>query len=277
MRPPCVTRPGMRNASHAAKTPGHHHYRQGAVKVRRHSPGLGPRVRVRPWAFDERVVHLALADQAIVPHPEELEQWVETLIDTRPRLSTIRTGALFPAAAARFVDAGFVTVDTLALLRVELAGRTVVAPPATSRLLGRRHHDASLVDRAAFGDNWANDARDLADIRHATPSHRARGRFVRRGAGEPGKRRRLVGFAISGAAGGQGYLQRLAVVPEHQREGHGRALALDALAWMRRRRLSHGVVNTAVTNAPALNLYESLGFRRLAEELLVMQLDITTR
>ena len=97
---------------------------------------------------------------------------------------------------------------------------------------------------------------------------------MRRAPGEPGKRRRLVGFAISGAAGGQGYLQRLAVLPEHQREGHGRALALDALAWMRRRRLSHGVVNTAVTNAPALSLYESLGFRRLPEQLLVMQLDL---
>ena len=100
---------------------------------------------------------------------------------------------------------------------------------------------------------------------------------MRREVGQSGKRRRLVGFAISGAAGGQGYLQRLAVVPEHQREGHGRALALDALAWMRRRRLSHGIVNTAVTNVPALSLYESLGFRRLPEDLLVMQLDVATR
>jgi len=247
------------------------------VKVRRHSPGLGPRVRVRPWAFDERVIHLALADQAIVPHAEELDQWIETLVETRPRLATIRTGALFPAAAARFADAGFVTIDTLALLRVELAGTHHVAPPGTSRLRSRHHHDAALVDRAAFGDNWGNDACDLADIRHATPTHRARARFVRRNPGESGKRRRLVGFAISGAAGGQGYLQRLAVLPEHQREGHGRALAVDALAWMRRRRLSHGVVNTAVTNEPALTLYESLGFRRLPEQLLVMQLHVGAR
>ena len=116
------------------------------MKVRRHSPGLGPRVRVRPWAFDERVVHLALADQAIVPHAEELDQWVETLVETRPRLSTIRTGALFPAAAARFVDAGFVTIDTLALLRVELAGTApslrrrdvAAAQPAPPRRLPRR-------------------------------------------------------------------------------------------------------------------------------------------
>ena len=234
-------------------------------------------MRVRAWAFDERVVHLALADQAIVPHADELERWVDTLVETVPQLSTIRTGALFPAAAARFADAGFVAIDTLALLRVELVGSRVVAPPGTSQLRGRHHHDASLVDRAAFGDNWGNDACDLADIRHATPSHRARARFMRRGADESDKRRRLVGFAISGAASGQGYLQRLAVVPEHQREGHGRALALDALAWMRRRRLSHGVVNTAVTNVPALSLYDSLGFRRLPEQLLVMTLDVTLR
>ena len=210
-------------------------------------------------------------------HAEELDQWIETLVETRPRLATIRTGALFPAAAARFADAGFVTIDTLALLRVELAGTHHVAPPGTARLRSRHHHDAALVDRAAFGDNWGNDAARPRrhPARHADPP--STGPLRAPCPGESGKRRRLVGFAISGAAGGQGYLQRLAVLPEHQREGHGRALAVDALAWMRRRRLSHGVVNTAVTNEPALALYESLGFRRLPEQLLVMQLDVGTR
>ena len=43
---------------------------------------------------------------------------------------------------------------------------------------------------------------------------------------------------------------------------------------MRRRRLGHGLVNTAVDNERALALYESVGFRRLPEQLVVMQLDL---
>jgi ribosomal protein S18 acetylase RimI-like enzyme len=44
---------------------------------------------------------------------------------------------------------------------------------------------------------------------------------------------------------------------------------------MRARRLGHGLVNTAIDNERALALYESVGFRRLADQLVVMQLDIT--
>ena len=68
---------------------------------------------------------------------------------------------------------------------------------------------------------------------------------------------------------------RLAVAPGHQGQGHGRALAIDALVWMRSRRLTQGLVNTAVTNRPALGLYESLGFERLPDRLVVMQFELS--
>ncbi len=141
----------------------------------------------------------------------------------------------------RFGDAGFDVIDTLALLRIDLTGaqRRRVGG-ATSALRARRHRDAAQVDRDAFGDPWGNDADDLAEIRRATPVHRARARFV---AGDR-QRRELAAFAITGAAAGHGYLQRLAVAPRFQGQGHGRALVLDSLAWMRARRLGHGLVNT---------------------------------
>lgn len=237
--------------------------------------GLGTRVRVRPWAFDRDVVQLALADQGIVPTVEEIRGWVATLTARDPGLRAVRTGALFSAAADRFALAGFEVIDTLALLRVDLdeidrrALRRAARAAPTARLLARRHPEAARVDRAAFGDPWGNDTRDLADIRRATPIHRARARFVRAGG-----RRELVAFAITGAASGHGYLQRLAVAPEHQGHGHGRALVLDSLAWMCRRRLGYGLVNTAVDNERALNLYESSGFRRLPDQLVVMELEL---
>jgi ribosomal protein S18 acetylase RimI-like enzyme len=243
------------------------------VKVRRHAvhAGLGSRVRVRPWAFERGAVQLALADQAIVPSVEEIRGWVDTLSAADAALRRVRTGALFADAADRFAAAGFGVIDTLALLRIELVDLDPEEPrrPATSPLRARRHRDAAHVDRDAFGDPWGNDAGDLAEIRRATPTHRARARFTRRNGG-----RELVAFAITGAAAGHGYLQRLAVAPAHQGHGHGRALVLDSLMWMRRRRLSHGLVNTAIENDRALALYESVGFRRLPERLVVMELHL---
>jgi ribosomal protein S18 acetylase RimI-like enzyme len=243
------------------------------VKVRRHpyELGLGPRVRIRPWSFDPNVVQLALADQGVVPSRHEVQRWVEALTTEHPDLRTIRTGALFADAAARFGEVGFGVIDTLALLRIDLDDPARQRGHGkTSALRTRRHAEAARLDRDAFGDPWGNDADDLTEIRRATPVHRARARFDT----GPDHRRELVAFAITGAAAGHGYLQRLAVAPRHQGRGHGRALVDDSLAWMRARRLGHGLVNTAVDNERALSLYESAGFRRLPDQLVVMQLDV---
>ena len=160
-------------------------------------------------------------------------------------------------------------------------GLARLRPPAEDRrdlwrtagLPVRRHDDAATIDRRAFGAPWSNDGDELAEIRSATPRHVARGRYVGRAIGQ----RRLVAFAITGAASGQGYLQRLAVDPDFQHQGHGRALTCDALQWMQRRRLRAALVNTSVDNTPALALYHSVGFTPRAEQLQVMQLDVHSR
>lgn len=234
------------------------------------------RARARWWGTEGAVLQLVLTDQHIVPDPHEVAAWLEAA--RRNGAEMLRTGALYAAAASRFGECGFDVIDTLALLEIDIAqaGQIVAATstddPARTAPLRRRHdHAAADIDRRAFGAPWANDVDDLGDIRHATPIHRARGRF---GAGR-GRARPLLGFAITGAAGGQGYLQRLAVDPEHQHQGHGRALTIDSLHWMRRRRLRRGLVNTAVTNDPALALYTSVGFRPMSEQLVVMQRSLT--
>jgi ribosomal protein S18 acetylase RimI-like enzyme len=71
----------------------------------------------------------------------------------------------------------------------------------------------------------------------------------------------VTGYAVSGLAGRQGYLQRLAVDPTTWGQGQGRALVLDGLHWMRRRGARRAVVNTQVGNDRALALYEALGFQ----------------
>jgi ribosomal-protein-alanine N-acetyltransferase len=76
---------------------------------------------------------------------------------------------------------------------------------------------------------------------------------------------------MSGAAGPNGYLQRIAVQPAAQRAGTGSALVTDAVEWMQSRNLSSVLVNTGVGNAPALALYEKFGFRRLSDHLIIAE------
>ncbi len=230
---------------------------------------------MRSWGDGNGVVQLVLTDQAVVPGAEELDDWLHAATEAGDGVHTVRTGALFPDAAACFGGAGFTVVDSLALLELTFGAATATpgATPVTARtgsLPARRHQEAATIDRRAFGSSWAHDGDDLAEIRTATPHHVARGRYL----GGRFERGPLVAFAITGAASGQGYLQRLAVDPTYQCGGHGRALTLDSLAWMRRRRLRSALVNTSVDNTPALALYHSVGFQRRPETLLVMQLAV---
>lgn len=125
---------------------------------------------------------------------------------------------------------------------------------------------ATIVDRRAFPPPWGNDAAALADIVTATPHHRARC-FRIDGC--------VVAFAISGRAAETGYIQRLAVDPSVRRQGLGRALVDDALRWMRRRGVTRVLVNTAVDNEAAINLYRSSGFEEQPTRLEILERPLT--
>ena len=77
-----------------------------------------------------------------------------------------------------------------------------------------------------------------------------------------------------GRAARRGYVQRLAVGPEAQGSGLGRALLVDGLRWLRRRGAARAVVNTQVDNERARALYESLGFRMAPSGLAVLGRDL---
>ena len=65
-------------------------------------------------------------------------------------------------------------------------------------------------------------------------------------------------------------LQRLAVDPDVQGRGLGRALVIDSLAWLATKGATEVLVNTQEVNARALRLYVDLGFEELSERLLVL-------
>ncbi len=232
---------------------------------------VAPTWQLRPWPNDPTTMLLVFVDHTAVPTGLELDEAV-----ARARaagIRTLRTSAMLPRAAGVASEHGFETIDTLHLLRLSLDASTrrsidtLVSAPGhdTHPLRGWHHARAALVDQDAFGEMWGNDATSLAEIRAATPHHRAR--MVRIG-------RRMAGFAISGWGGHTGYVQRVAVHRDHRRRGVARALVIDALAWMSALPLTAAYVNTGIDNTAALALYEDLGFERLDERLVIAARDI---
>lgn len=219
---------------------------------------------MRQWPNDPTIAHLIFVDHAETPTEDEVRRAVEHARSRGAR--AVRTSALFPAAADVVLSQGFDTIDRLALLSRSIsASSTPPAGRATRPMLPWHHSAAAVVDRDAFGPLWGNDAASLRDVRRATPRHRAR--LLRDG-------RTVVGFAISGAAGDHGYLQRLAVSSNRRRAGYATDLVADALRWMQSQGLTSVLVNTGVDNAAALALYDRFGFRRLTDELTIAELRL---
>lgn len=230
---------------------------------------FGPAVRVHPSANDPTTMMLALSDQSMVPNHRQVARWIDQISDAAPAVRRIRTGALFAGSAPAFTRAGFTVHEHLHLLTLDLARHPgPTAMRGTRRLRRVQHEQAAAVDRAAFGPSDGYGPVDLCEVRSATPLHRARS--CRSGG-------TIVAYAITGAADHDGYLQRLAVHPDHRREGRATLLVADAVAWMRRKRLHRALVNTGTHNSAALALYEHVGFERSSTTLDVLELDLDAR
>ena len=188
-----------------------------------------------------------------------------------------RTPAVTRAEAVNYEQSGFVTTSVLRLLAHDLGERGRKSSKQRRRAPDlnfaksfalRRGRTADLVacmaiDERAFGRQRRFDHHDLAAALDAT--ERSRLRIAVDTAGAP------LGFAITGRAGGRGYLQRLAVDPEHASNGIGTALVFDGLAWCQRRGVRRTVVNTQEDNGRALDLYRRLGFVDMALELFLLE------
>jgi ribosomal protein S18 acetylase RimI-like enzyme len=172
------------------------------------------------------------------------------------------TSAVGPGEEEPFVAASFTVRERLHLLALDHLEQP--APPGLPiRRAARRDRVAVLaLDNVAFDPFWRLGPVGLRDALDATPVRQFR---VARAA-----HRDVVGYAITGYAAGQGYLQRVAVHPSVQREGWGRALVADALVWLWRRSATCAFVNTQLENDAALALYESFGFTMMPAGLAVM-------
>lgn len=223
------------------------------------------RLRTGPWRGDVEVACLSPLPDGPVPSAAFVRDCLDQL--AARGFTRVFTTALSVPEQVGFLDAGFRVEEHLHLLVHDLKTLPPLVPGGTRRATNVDRPDVLDIDAKAFPAFWRIDDEGLTDALAATP--RTRFRVAARETG-------LAAYAITGRAGRRGFLQRLAVDPHHQRQGLGRALALDALHWLRRWRVERAVVNTQLDNAGALSLYESLGFRREGSRLSVLSRGLGT-
>jgi ribosomal protein S18 acetylase RimI-like enzyme len=216
--------------------------------------------RAHPCAGNASMAQVVVLDGTAVPTPEHYRIWSTTLAEHG--FTRLRTGALSPRQAGQAERAGLRCVQELALLDLTVPFVLTASGHRTKRLRPHELTTIAAIDLAAFGANWALDTEMLADIRQATPSHRAR---TVRVDGD------VVAFLVSGRAARTGYVQRLAVDPAAHRQGIATSLLVDSMRWMRRARVTRAFVNTHIENDAALALYKRHGFVELPERLRVYE------
>lgn len=175
----------------------------------------------------------------------------------------IVTTALGPMEQTAFREAGFVSRESLYLLRHRFDDHRDLDGPALIRR-ARRSDTATVldIDGRCFDRFWSFDKDALNSARRATPTSRFVVAVID-GA--------VVGYAITGRAGNTGFLQRLGVSPDHRKRGLGSQLVNDALHWAYGNGASSMLVNTQEINTAALRLYESLGFVLDDDRLTVLE------
>ena len=219
-------------------------------------------VRTGPWRTDASVAFVSPVTDAPPPSGEFVRRCLGLLSESG--FQSVVTGALSPEEQRGFLEAGFTVHEKLHLLILDKAVERPPLPPRprVRRVGWLRTARALEVDAIAFSAFWRFDRAGLREAVAATPESRFRVALGKRGA--------VLGYAISGAAAGRGFVQRLAVTPAAQGHGVGKKLLLDGLHWLRRVGTFQVAVNTQMGNEAALSLYRSVGFREDPRGLCVL-------
>ncbi len=216
--------------------------------------------RIGPWRGGGHIAHLVVAPDAPLSGAAVLD-CVE-----RARAAgydEVLTSAMGPTEGEPFVEARFTVRERLHLLTHEMGDEPRPPELPVTRATRRDRPAVLALDDLAFTTFWRLGALGLRDALDATPIRQFR---ATRSDTEPV----LTGYAITGRAGNQGYLQRIAVHPSARRLGLGRALVTDAMHWLWRQGVVRSYVNTQLENQAALALYESFGFQVLPAGLAVL-------
>lgn len=237
----------------------------------------GERANVGQWRDLEGCAVIAPRPGEAPPSVEFVDHCCRVLAERG--FKQVVTPALQSSELVPFLQAGFVGREQLHVLMHDL--RDIASSPGLRGFMMRRGRPSDLeevlgVDAAAFDAFWRFDEAAFAEACAATPQARFRVAVAdvalpaspdQGGRVPPGT---VVAYCVTGRSRHQGFLQRLAVAPPAQRFGLGRALTLDALSWLSRRRSRSCVVNTQESNERAARLYLDCGFQMAPSGLYVL-------
>lgn len=216
----------------------------------------------------------------LVPIPGRTQLTAESVSHALVRLrsegaSAVVTAAVPPECAAAFENTGFLAAETLVVLSLDPSRFVPISEAQIIRLRSVRPWEIDLVlsvDAAAFEPKWWLHRNGYDEAMAATPRTRAR---VIAAPAWP-KAASIDAFLLSGFAGTQGFVQRLAVHPDSQGRGYASALLDDAVRWMKGSGVDTISVNTHPENERALAIYEHRGFVRAPHDLTIWRLDLAT-
>jgi GNAT superfamily N-acetyltransferase len=209
--------------------------------------------RTGPWRTDGSVAFVVPVPDGATLSAEFVRRCLRVLADQG--FQRVVTGALSPTEQQGFLEAGFDVHEHLHLLVLNKDYPIPPVPPGPplKRAGPVRRRGVLEVDAASFAPFWRLDRAGLREALQATPQRRLRVVL--------GVKHKVVGYAICGASGGRGFVQRLAVLPEAQGQGIGKRLLLDGAHWLRDLNTREIAVNTQFGNDTALALYRKVGFK----------------
>jgi ribosomal protein S18 acetylase RimI-like enzyme len=82
---------------------------------------------------------------------------------------------------------------------------------------------------------------------------------------------RVVGTTIVNVRGRFGYISSVMVHPDNRRKGIATTLIVNALSYLRRRKLNRAVLHVMSSNAPAIGAYVKLGFKKFDQSVYLVR------
>ncbi len=129
----------------------------------------------------------------------------------------------------------------------DLRTRYVLAPMGLSHL-----DEVSAIELESYENPWSRNAFETELGKNPVSSSRV--------ALTTGPSPRVAGYCVAWIVFEHIHIQNLAVHPEHRRRGLGRFLLLQALEEGRSSGATSALLEVRRSNAPAQNLYRTLGF-----------------
>jgi len=175
------------------------------------------------------------------------------------------TQALSYEDAQIFLDAGFTIREKLHLLTRPISSEDK-ATNSTNIKNARPWNIKQIlnIDTLSFDEFWKFEKTSFLRAKNATPTNKVR---------TINEANKIIAYSIYGYCKHTGYLQRLAVHPNHQNKGLGKSLVKDSLDWFNKKGARTAMVNTQEINIKAINMYEAESFEKQPQGLLVLRWD----